>query len=143
MDWTGAAQRDIGVLRDSGSQARPSAIGSMSQCLNDFTGVLGKGQPTRNKRSSHNTSAARQKSGGGGTKTEERNVTQSFDASPLERAWLRRCVSVARGPWVGATERNLQLVPSRRQLAEFARRADDGARHQGCARSRRQEPVGV
>jgi hypothetical protein len=32
-----------------------------------------------------------------GAKTKERNVTQGFDASPLGCAWLRRCVSVARG----------------------------------------------
>src|SRR5258708_1158694 len=34
-----------GVLSDPGSQARPTAIHSMNQCLNDFTGVLGKVRP--------------------------------------------------------------------------------------------------
>src|SRR5258708_2798448 len=34
-----------GVLSDPGSQARPTAIRSLNQCLNDFTGVLGKVRP--------------------------------------------------------------------------------------------------
>src|SRR6266446_7003785 len=42
---THAAQRDTGVLSDPGSQARPTAIGSLNQCLNDLTGVLGKVRP--------------------------------------------------------------------------------------------------
>src|SRR5258708_12938235 len=65
------------------------------------------------------TVLARQKSGESGAKTEERNVTQSFDASPLGRVWLRGCVSVARWPWLGATERNLQPLPGRLRLPIF------------------------
>src|SRR5258708_31636498 len=34
-----------GVLSDPGSEARPTAIRSLNQCLNDFTGVLGKVRP--------------------------------------------------------------------------------------------------
>src|SRR5258708_29531025 len=108
-----------GVLSDPGSQARPTAIHSVNQCLNDFR--------ESSERSVHDKQAL------GVTvlarrgrdleramrKRRSANVMQSFDASPLGRAWLRRCVSVARGPWLGATERNLQLVLGRCRLAEF------------------------
>src|SRR5258708_30767807 len=96
---THPAQRDTGVLSDPGSKARLTAIGLLKECLKDFTGYTLREQALE--------STITQKSGEGGAKMEERDVPQSFDASPLGRAWLRRCVSVARGPWLGATERNL------------------------------------